>query len=137
MTDEAFSGREPCPITAELIARLKARNAFGLNGSSWMMLAEPDPDCQEAADAIAAQAQEIARLTQDVKWLKHDPNLQQHQQINLSFLARAEAAEARVWELERKIEVQEMAMDTARSIWEQRIAAKEPTAAPPGPATSS
>jgi hypothetical protein len=48
--------------TAELIARLQARRAFGRHtyDTRWSMLTDPDPDCQEAAAALAAQAREIA-----------------------------------------------------------------------------
>jgi hypothetical protein len=35
-----------------IVERLQARKAFGLNGHSWIMLNEPDPDCQEAATKI-------------------------------------------------------------------------------------
>lgn len=35
----------------DIVERLRKRKAFGLNGT-WMMLNEPDPDCQEAADEI-------------------------------------------------------------------------------------
>jgi hypothetical protein len=67
----------------------------------------------EARDEIAAQAQEIERLKGE------------HLDTEDDLIKRAEAAEACVWELERKIEAQEMAMDSARRIWERKIAAIE------------
>jgi hypothetical protein len=72
--------------TAELIARLQARKAFGLNGGSWMMLAEPDPDCQEAADALAALAQEVERLK------AAEARVREEQEIAAINLAAIEAA---------------------------------------------
>ncbi len=36
----------------DLVDRLNARQAFGLNGQRWMMLAAPDADCVEAAAEI-------------------------------------------------------------------------------------
>lgn len=34
------------------VGRLLQRKAFGLNGATWVMLNEPDSDCQEAAHEI-------------------------------------------------------------------------------------
>src|SRR5688500_10848337 len=36
----------------DLLSRLRARNAFVLNGRTWMMIPQSDPDCIEAADEI-------------------------------------------------------------------------------------
>jgi hypothetical protein len=147
--------------TAELIARLRAtfKDRDG----------ETAPLAEEAALALAAQAQEIAEQRERADTAE-DHVAEEHRRAQAAeALARLqrdtvreretllEEAEARMRELERKIEVQEMAMDTARSIWEQRIercakvadridsvngigdairALKEPTAAPPTPAES-
>lgn len=70
---------------SELIARLdNIKREFGLH----------DGILKECMDALAAQAQEIERLK----------GQQFHEQINLAYLTRAEAAEARVRELEQEIE---------------------------------
>jgi hypothetical protein len=110
MTDEAFSGREPCPITAELIAR-----ADGYL-QSWGNLSRADNLIKAMRDRLAAQAQEIEQARRDAAT---------ERTLRLSLEGERNAAEARVRELERKIEVQEMAMDTARSIWEQKLAARQ------------
>jgi hypothetical protein len=60
MTDEA-SGREPCPITAELIARADAILAVKDAGKS-MMPESPWEIMRAMRAALAAQAQEIERL---------------------------------------------------------------------------
>jgi hypothetical protein len=69
MTDEAFSGQEPCPITAEMIARLELAkrslpNIANVAGYTWEAHATI---ISEAQAAIAAQAQEIERLTKALR----------------------------------------------------------------------
>lgn len=55
----------------DIVDRLNARQAFGLNGQRWMMLTAPDADCVEAATEItrlrAALADAEAKLIEREK----------------------------------------------------------------------
>jgi len=60
--------------SAGIVERLRSRKAFFLNGGIWLMLAEPDSDCQEAADeierwAVLKEICEIQRLRTSVQRL--------------------------------------------------------------------
>jgi hypothetical protein len=109
--------------TAELIARADALLTVRRAGKSH--LPESPWDLMQALrDGYAAQVLEIERLRIERDSFQASMCVARRQIIDgdergnrlIAMRERAEAAE-------RKIEVQEMAMETARNIWEQKLAA--------------
>lgn len=48
----------------DIVERLRKRYGFFLNGATWMMSANPDKDCHEAADEIERLRQELERVAE-------------------------------------------------------------------------
>lgn len=109
MTDESKT-------MTDLVERLRKRKAFGLFGSRWMMLTDPDEDCSKAADALEAQAKEISVIRSNYETAQANWDL---------TLDRAEKAETQLSTIRRETLEEAIAIDTLYSLLSSPVHAGE------------